>query len=585
MNKLNPIYTEKTQCQDCFKCVRTCPVKTINVSDGSAQVVYDECILCGQCVGVCPVNAKKVRRDTGRARQLLKNREKTVVSLAPSFAAQFSELGGEREIIALCRDLGFYGVSETALGAQEITANLARMVRGGNRRGVLISSACPVLVDLIAREYPQYIDNVSPLLSPMLAHGRLLKSVYGPKTGVVFVGPCIAKKREADRNPGCVDLALSFREFREWLQEDGLLSGKTRRRVGDGDVFIPAPAHDGRLYPIDGGMAECLCAQFAPEERTGIRAMAFSGITQVKKALKSIERLDDGRHGTVFLELLACEGGCVNGPMAENDEATVIKRLDILGRHDGVYDVRPDGACIPAEAKWTASARGAATVEPDTMERTLHSIGKFTQGDELNCGACGYDSCRDFARAMLAGKAERNMCVSYMRKLAQKKALALMAAMPSGVVIVNSDLKIVESNMRFAQILGKETEELYETIGSLENAFVEKITPFADMFEEIFECGAELMERNVNAGDKVLKVTVFLIEKGSLAGGVVQDITAPAKYKQEIIRKSQQVIKNKIETVQKVAYLLGNNAAESEVLLSSVIDLFAREGMGTDERK
>nr|MBP7310185.1 4Fe-4S binding protein [Candidatus Cloacimonadota bacterium] len=193
MNK--PIYTEKTECQDCYKCVRECPVKAIRVVDGSAQVMPEACILCGRCTEVCPVGAKKIRDDLKDAMKLLRSKKKVYASLAPTFRTEFAGLDPQRLVAALL-SLGFSGVSETALGAQVVSAACARMLKE-SEHPLLISSACPSVIHLIEQYYPHLVPYVTPVVSPVQAHTRLLKETYGEDIGVIFIGPCIAKKNEA----------------------------------------------------------------------------------------------------------------------------------------------------------------------------------------------------------------------------------------------------------------------------------------------------------------------------------------------------------------------------------------------------
>ncbi|HPF08397.1 MAG TPA: [Fe-Fe] hydrogenase large subunit C-terminal domain-containing protein, partial [Candidatus Cloacimonadota bacterium] len=196
MNK--PIYTEKTECQDCYKCVRECPVKAIRVIEGSAQVMSDACILCGRCTEVCPVGAKKIRDDLGEAIELLKRKERVYVSLAPTFRTEFNGLDSNKLVAAL-NSLGFAGVSETALGAQEVSASCAQLLAEGSNP-LLISSACPSVVHLIEQYYPHLVPQISPVDSPLQAHCKMLKKAFGDDIGIVFIGPCVAKKNEAEHS-------------------------------------------------------------------------------------------------------------------------------------------------------------------------------------------------------------------------------------------------------------------------------------------------------------------------------------------------------------------------------------------------
>ncbi len=274
----------------------------------------------------------------------------------------------------------------------------------------------------------------------------------------------------------------------------------------------------------------------------------------------------------MFLELLACAGGCVNGPRSGNKAGTIKKRLAIQAYADGARDSY-DGPERPLESGWLIAPVSEREPSPAEISEVLRRTGKHDSSDELNCGGCGYDTCRDFARAMLAGKAEQGMCVSYMRSLAQKKANGLIAAMPSGVVIADKDMRIVECNHNFVRLLGEDAERLWEAKPGLEGADLTKLVPFFRYFIDVLN-GAQAIDRDVRWGRRILHAKVFIIERGAFVGGVFQDVTAPCVRKDRIVSQSKKVIAKNLAVVQKIAYLLGENAAETEATLNSIIDSF-----------
>jgi len=568
-----PIRTESAACQDCYKCVRECPVKAIRVTDGTASVVPELCVLCGHCVEVCPAGAKKVRSDVERAKALISMKPMVAASLAPSFAAEFPDVE-PRRLVAALRALGFSHVSETAWGADAVSRTLAAELSGARHAGpgrVILSSACPVVNDYVLLYRPELARFLSPLASPLGAHAADLKARLGPGAAVVFIGPCIGKKREADRS-GVIDAAVTFRELRAWLEATGI---DPRRTVpGEADDFYPARAAKGSLYPIDGGMIVGI-KKYAPG--LSIHCVSYSGLGQIERALDGLEGYDGA--SPIFLELLACEGGCVNGPEAEHRTGSVRKRLAVLDYGRSSSD-RRDAEAAPETAR---EATPVPREEPgeDALLEALRSIGKTSRDDELNCSSCGYDSCRSFAAAMLSGKAERTMCASYMRKLAQKKANALIKAMPSGVVLVDASLRVVECNRAFARLLGPDAERLFDAKPGLEGADVRKLAPFWHVFETAFEEGAfpvgrpDTIAHDLKFAGRVLSGSVFSVEPGLVVGGIFQDVTVPWIRKDRVVSQARAVIRKNVATVQKIAYLLGENAAESEAILQSIIESFS----------
>lgn len=589
MDFLSPIFTEKAECQDCYKCLRECSVKAIRVEGGHAAVVPELCVLCGHCVRICPVGAKRVRNDLPRARRLLDLGVPVAISLAPSWSAEFPDLDPARLIAAL-RRLGFSLVSETAVGADLVARRLARDYSeareasshsGKPRRGsIVISSACPTAVEHLKKYHPAIASRVTDMRSPLLAHAAFLKERLGPSSKVVFIGPCISKKRESDARPDLVDVAIDFKDLADWFEALGVEPASIE--PGAEDVFYPQRAAKGALFPIEGGMIASI-RKYGPPE--GIHWMAFSGLSEIDRALAGLESggaaaLEEAGED-IFLELLACPGGCVNGPRCLDGDGTIAKRLRVQDYAEGA---EPQGLASKVELgyDWDIAPVPVAEPAPDLVLAALRKTGKYGIEDELNCGGCGYDTCRDFARAMVGGRAEAAMCLSYMRKLAQKKANGLLRAIPSGVVIVDRELRVVECNRAFASLLGADIEALWDTKPGLEGAELDRLVPFRRYFAEVLEGGAAI-ERDMRFEKRMLHGTIFGIERGAFAGGVFQDVTSPWIRKDRVVTKARDVIQQNLAVVQKIAFLLGENAAETEAILSSIIDSFDDGTEGGEE--
>ena len=574
MDFLKPIFTEAAQCQDCYKCLRQCTVKAIQIQDSHARVMHDYCVMCGHCVKICPAGAKKVRDDVDKAKLLLSRKEKVIVSLAPSYVSEFKGISNSRLIEAI-KKLGFYGVSETALGAEQVSANAAIKLKQ-EKQGVFLSSACPTVVEFIKKYHPEFSKSITSFYSPVLAHCKLLKKKYGEDVRVVFVGPCIAKKLEADQNPQLLDVALTFGELCTWLEEEGVIPENLFVAGESSEEFIPAKANEGSLYPIDGGMIAGIKANCNVNDA---EFMAFSGIKNIRRVIDGLENLKLSK--PLFIELLACEGGCVNGPLMSSLEGTILKRYEIIENSNYPAEAIPRKPQIDVDYEWDIKSLKMTQHSEEEIRTVLEQVGKFDEEDELNCGGCGYDSCSEFAKAMLDGKAEPSMCVSYMRQLAHKKADALMRTMPSGVVIVDDHLRIVECNQKFAELLGQEALNIYKTCSGLEGAYIEKLLPIGKLFSKILNRSGQVVEKDIKFSNSVLHLTIFTIEPNRLAGGFLQDITAPAVHKEQIINKAKEVISKNLATVQQIAYLLGENASESEVILNSIVNSFSAESMNT----
>jgi PAS domain-containing protein len=421
------------------------------------------------------------------------------------------------------------------------------------------------VVEHVKKYNPRFSEGVTALFSPLLAHAKELKSIYGEDAGIVFIGPCISKKRESDLHRDLVDAVIDFTDLAAWFEENRIRPAALV--PGPEDRFVPSRAGKGALYPVDGGMIAAI-KRYAPPETS--RFMAFSGIEEIDRALTDLD--EEALDAPVFLELLACPGGCVNGPRSRSRSGTIAKRFKVLDYADDAEDRRP-GIGIDLTDYRRLTPVPAAVPSAQEIADALGKTGKYSREDELNCGGCGYDTCRDFARAMVAGKAEQGMCVSYMRKLAQKKANGLIRAIPSGVVIVDSNLAIIECNRAFAKLVGEEAEQLWDAKPGLEGADLKKLVPYHKYFREVLN-GAEALDRDIRAGRRILHAAVFGIERGSIAGGVFQDVTAPWVRKDRVVSQARKVITKNLAVVQKIAFLLGENAAESEAILNSIIDSF-----------
>ncbi|MCQ2579962.1 MAG: PAS domain-containing protein [Treponemataceae bacterium] len=574
MNFLYPIYTEQTECQDCYKCIRQCPVKAIRVENGHAMVVSELCIMCGNCVINCSAKAKHVRDDVPKARQLIQLKKRVIVSLAPSFSSEFPEFT-PNQIVAALKKLGFWGVSETALGADFVSAYLAEEFKKAKEnkteQKLFLSSACPSVVEFIKQFMSDYSPYITDCASPLLAHARYLKKIYGDDIGIIFIGPCIAKKGEADSFAE-IDAAVTFENLRKWLENEGITPFNCIPK--EDDRFIPQKAALGALYPVDGGMISSINTY-----QNSIRSLSVSGIKQIEEALKGLDI--DSLKEPLFIELLACKGGCINGPVTKRKSAAALRHVQIMQYADSAEKTLNKNALeqMP-EMKGTLPINAMPKIShtDEEIRDALRSVGKYSAIDEVNCASCGYDTCRAFAEAMLDNRAEKTMCVSYMRKLAQKKANGLIKTIPGGVVIADKDLKIVECNENFARLLGSDVLEMYEIKPGMEGADLDKLAGFARFFSDVISInGPDVIERDIREGKKIFHVSVFAIEKESIAGGVIEDVTAPEVQKHRIISQAKKVIDKNLSVVQQIAFLLGENAAESEAILNSIIESFSED--------
>lgn len=565
----HPLFTIKNDCQDCYKCVRECPVKAIKIEDNSAQIVPELCVACGKCYKVCPVRAKQDRDDVTRAKNMLGSGEKVYVSLAPSWVAEFENVTKEQLLTAI-KQLGFAGVSETALGAEEVSAHLAEFL-AKQKKGIFLSTACPSFVEYISKYRPDLTDNLTPVLSPVLSHCKLMKKKFGKDIKIVFVGPCIAKKFEADRNPDLLSLSISFRDLRRWFREKGIDYHNITPEKGID--FVYKKAEEGRYYPIEGGMIETIRPYGGVDH---VYMMQLTGLENIQRELESMRGSVPEK--PVFMECLACEGGCVNGPCTRNLKSGFEKRAKVL--EDAKISKKTGHRKQEADiaTKYSKEPVDIHEYTEEQIKRVLNMLGKYTVEDEINCNACGYDNCRNFAKAILDGKAEIDMCVSHIKQQAQRKANALLKCIPSPIVIVNANLSIMEYNDYFVQAFWNEEEhaDIYDK-NNLIGANLRDFISFTNLFSASLELGEDVKRENAHHQDKVYDVMVFNIEQKQVVGGVIQDVTNVEIKREKIAERAKEVIEKNLATVQQIACTLGEHMAETEVLLRAIARDYAAD--------
>ncbi len=560
MDKLYPVYTLNNECHDCYKCVRECHVKAISIQQGHASVLPEKCIACGNCVQACPNNAKRVRNDIEKVKNLFRAQQEVYVSLAPSWSGIFEYTPSK--MIALLKKLGFKHVSETALGAQEVSIECAKLMKEKDK-GLFISSACPVVVDYIRLYNTKFLPYITPVASPALTHAKMLKEIYGKHIHIVFIGPCIAKKNESDNNPDLIDAALTFEELKFWLQDEYISADDIEDNGCES--FVPENAYEGALYPIEGGMNETIKKGKMADD---VQFVNISSIENLEKALKGLDPATINKK--IFIEALACNGGCLAGPCSSTKKTELLRVSDTLAKVKTREEI-PNEPKTVVEKQYEKKSLEKHSYDYETISEALKKIGKYTEEDELNCGGCGYNTCRELACALLSGEAEPSMCVSYMRKIAMQKAAAMLRCMPSAIVMVDKDLKIVESNEAFMKMFCADMYDIFsDRPEGLNGACIDRIVDFADIFKETLKSSKDIHKEHYPVKNRLYDISAFSIEKNELAGAIITDVTQSELGREKIAQKAHEVINKNIAIVQEIACLLGEHMVETELLLSTI---------------
>ena len=564
---LNYLEFKNAECKDCYKCLRECPVKAIEVINHQAQIIAERCILCGKCTEVCPQNAKRVHTEINEVKALLASGGTVLASVAPSFVSSFEIDDFLPMKLALGR-LGFADAEETAVGANAVTGEYEKLLKTGKYKN-FITSACPAVNRMIQLYYPAALKYLAPVDSPMIAHAKMLKSLH-PDAKVVFIGPCIAKKREG-RESGVVDGVLTFEDLKNLLEENNI-DLKTVSRLphgGEGEV------NRAKYYPISRGIIKSF-----DKYVDGYEYVAVDGADKCREVLENIDSLSG-----MFLELNSCEYACVNGPCSLIHKGSAVKanaairkytNKDIENKISGKIKV-PEGVTLAHEYK---------RMRPDERipsEREIAEIlartGKVKKSDELNCGACGYNSCREKAWAVANGYAEIEMCLPYMREKAESMSYEIIQNSPNGIVLLDNDMTITEINLKAKEILGITEKDVkgraaFDFMNPME--FVLALDEGKDVHNKKIK---------IEKTGKTIELSVILLAKQKVLFGVMKDITEEADYdeklnavKMETLTTTDEVIKKQMRVAQEIASLLGETTAETKVALLKLKKTLAGEG-------
>ncbi|MEL7566377.1 MAG: sigma 54-interacting transcriptional regulator [Dehalobacterium sp.] len=395
-------------CKKCYSCIRNCPAKAIKVEQGQAMVVPDLCIGCAHCVEVCSQKAKKIVSGIEKTNYLLKE-NKSIACLAPSFIAQYPKYH-PGQIISALKLLGFHEVWEVAFGAQLVTkAYTEQLTLWQKEKTHFISTACPAVVNLVEKHYPELIPYLIPIVSPMIALGRYLKAIYGEKCRVVFIGPCVAKKEEADNVmvQGAVDAVLTYQELDQMFHNKNIDPEKFplgKWNSPEGNL--------GRLFPVSGGLLKSASLNIDPLEY---------GIVKIEgreNCLHFLNAINKNRNKLKFADILFCDG-CISGPILNSDLDKLEKqKLIIQYTKDCLSRKKTNSSPSQVKINMMRDFRNRSLEKLYPTEKNIRAIlsemGKFIPEDELNCGACGYNSCRDKAVAVFRGLAESKMCLPFL---------------------------------------------------------------------------------------------------------------------------------------------------------------------------
>ena len=609
----NVIQLDKSKCKACYSCIRACPVKAIYVHGKSVFPHIEErkCILCGTCIGVCAYHAISYFDSKKNIRQLLNSKEKVVALCAPSIAGEFYDITDYRKFVKMIRLLGFSYVMEMAFGVDIIAEKFRKLTHDDFNGKYYITSCCPSVVHLIEKIYPELIGNLVPFVSPIAACAITARKMYGDDLKVVHITPCVAAKKEVDRNTGLarINEVLTFKELRELFDEFNI--SETFSEFSDFDEPL---GFRGSMYPISQGFLEASSLDIRLLKENTITAEGKSSVHAVKQFMEHYNTI---KHN---FNIFYCEG-CIMGPgTSKNGEKYkryalvkdyINRRLANFDTEKWIFHMDTHSDYKELETTFTNKKYELPLPDESEIETALDRITRRNDHKEVNCGACGFDTCKELAFAIVQNTAIPEMCVTSAqignresshiskkmeeelgmlknelkttkitldetKKLLYDKNEALsifVRGLSAGIVFCDENLKIVESNLEFIEILGEDVKDIHEVIPYLIVADLKTLLPpvLITQFQFILNRDETQINRDVEIDGKWVNISIFQLIQKKLVGAVFRNLHSKEVRPEEIIHRVTEVIEENLRQVQQIGFILGEGAAKTEKMLNSII--------------
>ncbi len=541
---------KKSNCKNCYKCIRHCPVKSIRFSGNQAHIVSEDCILCGQCFVVCPQNAKEIVDESEKVRVLLGGEAPVIASVAPSFIAYF-EGSSMLDMRAALKKLGFADAEETAIGATFVKREYDRMLESGTQE-VIITSCCNSVNLLIGKYYPELLKYLAPIATPMRAHCADIKHRQ-PNAKTVFIGPCLSKKTEEDGE--VIDAVLTFDELGSMLQSADIELTQTAEHTEESKA---------RLFPTVGGVLGTM-----ERKNNDYTYLTVDGAENCKAVL---EDLSKGNINRYFIEMSMCAGSCIGGPVMEKYQHSPLRHYRSVVEYAGDkdFDVAQPSIDYLAENRGFIGREKAVYTDAE-IEAVLRETGKLRPEDELNCGTCGYETCREKAVAVLQGKADVSMCLPYLMDKSERFTGHILNNTPNGILVVNDDMEVQQVNGAAMRMLN------ISSPGDVLGEQVVRILdprPFLDARD-----GKQVRGRREYFAEyaRYIDQTIVYDKASHMLIDIMRDVTeeeSERREKEELGRQTAEiadkVVDKQMRIVQDIALLLGETAAETKIALTKL---------------
>ncbi len=559
MNRTSILQFRTANCKNCYKCIRNCPVKAIRVENQQAQIIEDQCILCEKCTSVCPQHAKVEHDDIPDIQKEIAVGKKVIASVHPAYLVRY----GWNSVHLLeekLQKMGFWKVFDAAQGAAMMKQEYTRILEAQHQQKMMISSNCPVVVRLIEKKYPHLTEYLAPVCSAMQMHAQYLREQY-PDAVLVYVSPCISVMSELKEQQAQMDYVITFRELSNWMDDM-----PQQQELGK----LPEEVYLSRMMAVSGGLIQAM----QPVE--GQKYLSVDGMDQCREILKELQA---GEYQDYFIEMNACANGCIGGPYSQKREKKLLDALIAIrqismpeGRPDYQKDYHMEMPDVTIRRFIPEESYPEKAITREQVTHVLQEMGKYTREDELNCGACGYDTCRAKAVAVIQGKAEVSMCIPYMREKQEDYANIIINAMPGLLVTVDYQLNIVQLNKaakdlfdisRKKHLLGKQLNEIMD-----DYAMVNMIA-----FDREIEQDCIYLEEQRRYIERVITND----RKNKLILCIMKDVTKE-KERQKKQRRAQadavqmadKLAEEQLKIVHEIASLLGETAADTKVAIEEL---------------
>lgn len=558
----------KANCKNCYACIRVCPVHAIKVANEQAQIIKERCIICGKCLKVCPQNAKLIRSEKEMVKHYIKGRKKVVASVAPSFAAIFGK--DSNKLAKALKLLGFDYVEETISTVDPIIYEYEKYANADNEK-TYITSFCPPVNNIIQKYYKDLCENIIPIASPSVFHARSLKQKYGKDTKVIFIGPCLAKKVDG-HNEDSIDIVLTFDELKQWLKEESI-----DLRCLEEEEFDYV-SNDKRLLPIIGGPTKLI------ESRNPKKNIIQ--VDGINDCMNILEGLRNGKYKNALLEMNSCRHSCINGSGMPYDKVSPYERKEKLKlyakrcieKNNKNIEINEN---LKIDLNQEFLPKEVFMKEPsfNELREILNSMGKYEKSDELNCGSCGYHTCKEKAIAVYNNMAEINMCLPFMREKAENLTSIIFDMTPNMIVTIDKNLDIIQLNPsaeKFFNISNQKAKGIPIVM------FLE-----SEKFEKVKEQKINIFKEKItlNSNKSTVIQSIIWLEKNQVILWIADDITKDEELKEKIkvmkidaINMAQKVINKQMIVAQEIASLLGETTAETKVTLTQLKNLIQEDG-------